>query len=93
MQGLPFLSGATNLMHQMASDDPVPTHGSLAAQVVAVADRYDLSVHGDRAVSVNEALNALAASAQGSQGERIVAALSGAVRAERPVDAGRVTPA
>lgn len=84
LQGLPFLSGATDLMHQMASDDPsdVTSH-TLAAQIVSAADEYDLSVHGPEAISAGDALARVASRLAGAETERVLASLSRAIRADK----------
>lgn len=90
LQDLPFLEGASAVMEQVAyagPDQPAPT---LAAEVVRVADDYDLLLHGD-GIGPSEALERMRTRTFGSDGDRVVAALVRAVRARDDAAAGGST--
>ncbi|WP_404381359.1 HD domain-containing protein [Knoellia locipacati] len=90
LQDLPFLEGASAVMEQVAyagPDVPAPT---LAAEVVRVADDYDLLLHGE-GIGPSEALERLRTRTFGSDGDRVVAALVRAVRARDDASAGGST--
>lgn len=93
LQALPFLSGATDLMHQMASGDPGEELPTLGARLVSAADQFDLSIHGERPLSVTDALALVTEATTGPDAHRIAAALARAVQAANVVDAEAVARA
>lgn len=93
LQALPFLSGATDLMHQMASGDPGEEQPTLGARLVSAADQFDLSIHGERPLSVTDALALVTEATTGPDAHRIAAALARAVQAANVVDAEAVARA
>lgn len=79
LQDLPFLAGASAVMEQVAragADAPAP---SLAADVVRVADDYDLMLHGD-GLRPADAIARLRSRPPGPAGDRVVAALGRVLR-------------
>lgn len=79
IQDLPFLAGASAVMEQVAYAGPSQPAPTLAAEVVRVADTFDLLVHGD-AVGPAEALDLLRSRPSAAGGDRVVAALARTVR-------------
>ncbi|MEO7269401.1 MAG: HD domain-containing phosphohydrolase [Knoellia sp.] len=91
LQDLPFLSGASVVMDDVARADSGTRPPSMAAEIVLVSDRYDLMVHDEKPVSSTEAVARLTALAGGEGKERVTAALARAVRAHE--DLGHEIPA
>lgn len=80
LEDLPFLSGASALMEEVArsrGDDATP---SLAADLVRVADQYDLLRHGERPVETDDVLLRMRTRRGDPQSDRVFEALSRALR-------------
>ncbi|KGN35061.1 hypothetical protein N802_02550 [Knoellia sinensis KCTC 19936] len=78
LQDLPFLAGASDVMQQMArAQSDGSTH--TLADVVKVADDYDLLMRGD-GIGSAEALARLRSRTPGPDGDRVIAALARVVR-------------
>jgi hypothetical protein len=92
LQDLPFLAGASAVMEQVAYATPEQPAPTLAAEVVRVADDYDLMMHREGMVPT-DAMERLRARPMGSDGDRVVAALTRALRAREEAAAGGSTGA
>lgn len=79
LQDLPFLAGASSVMEQVARAGAHGQAFSLAADVVRVADDYDLMLHGD-GLRPADAVARLRSRPPGPDGDRVVAALGRVVR-------------
>ncbi|MFW5472153.1 HD-GYP domain-containing protein [Knoellia sp. CPCC 206450] len=84
LQDLPFLTGASAVLEQVAHAGPHQAAPTLAAEVVRVADDFDLLMHGDGLGSA-EAMELLRSRPTMVEGDRVLAALS---RTQRPHDDG-----
>jgi hypothetical protein len=80
LQDLPFLRGASSLMEEVARVEIEPTRPSLAAELVRVADEYDLLRHGARPFGQDDVLERLRTGRSDAQSERVHQALSRALR-------------
>jgi len=80
LQDLPFLHGASSLMEEVARAEREDSTPSLAADLVRVADEYDLLLHGDRPVAPDDVLVRLRTRRMDPQGARVFQALSRALR-------------
>lgn len=88
LQDLPFLAGASAVMEQVATAGVrAPT---LAADVVRVADDYDLMLHGHDGLGPADAVARLRARPTGGDGDRVVAALARVVRGREESGTGAV---
>lgn len=81
LQDLPFLAGASAVMEQVARAGPHSRAPTLAADVVRVADDYDLMLHGNGALAPAEAVARLRSRTSETGEDRVVAALARALRA------------
>ncbi|WP_146132863.1 HD domain-containing protein [Knoellia remsis] len=79
LRELPFLSGATLVMQEVALGDSATTPRSLGAEIVLAADAYDLLTHGETAVPSTQALASLRVTGR-FRDERILSVLEAAVR-------------
>ena len=80
LQDLPFLRGASSLMEEVARVEIEPATPSLAAELVRVADEYDLLRHGASPVGQDDVIERLRAGRGDPQSERVYQALSRALR-------------
>lgn len=77
LQSLPFLAGASSVMDDVARADTHATILSVAADVVRVADEYDLMLHGDGTIASAEAVSRLGVRQPSSaEPDRVLRALS-----------------
>lgn len=87
LQDLPFLAGASAVMEQVAFADPEQPAPTLAAEVVRVADDFDLLLHSD-GLGAADAMDRLRPRASGGQRDRVIAALAKALRAREEAASG-----
>lgn len=81
LQTLPFLAGASSVMEEVARADSPRTQPSMAADIVRLADEYDLLLHGDEALSSSSALSTLRTrKAWTPSTDRVLGALAHVVR-------------
>lgn len=80
LQDLPFLAGASAVMEQVAYAGPDKDAGTLAAEVVRVADDFDLLLLSE-GMGASDALERLRERPSSVNGERVLAALARALRA------------
>ncbi|CAN7357054.1 HD domain-containing protein [Knoellia sp. LjRoot47] len=80
LQDLPFLAGASAVMEQVAYAAPDVPASTLSAEVVRVADDFDLLLLGED-IGPSEALERLRQRPSSVDGERVLAALGRALRA------------
>lgn len=92
LQDLPFLRGASSLMEEIARADLDDAPPSLAADLVRVADEYDLVRHGAHPVTARDAFEGLRTLREDAQGERVFQALSRALRDQDHADADAEAP-
>lgn len=82
LQNLPFLSGASSVMEEVARAGDGLASGSLAAEIVRAADEYDLSLLGEDSLSPEAAIARVRARrAPSAATERVLEALA---RVSRP---------
>ena len=87
LQDLPFLAGASAVMEQVAYAGPEQPAPTLAAEVVRVADDFDLMLHGE-GLGTAEAMDRLRSRPSGAQGDRVIVALAKALRAREEAASG-----
>lgn len=80
LRELPFLRGASSLMEEVARVEIEHAAPSLAAELVRVADEYDLLRHGARPVETGDAIERLRTGHGDPQSERVFQALARALR-------------
>ena len=85
LQGLPFLRGASAVMEEVARVPDADSRSSIAAQIVRVADEYDLLVHDEKnPVTAPEAVSHLRAHGPVSgERDRVLESLSHVVLQDR----------
>ncbi len=80
LQDLPFLHGASSLMEEVARAERDGSTPSLAADLVRVADEYDLLRHGDRPLAADDVFVRLRTRRGDPPSDRVFQALSRALR-------------
>lgn len=92
LQSLPFLEGASSVMDEVARADTSASPLSLAADIVRVADEYDLALHGDDVITSSVAIAQVGdRRALSVELDRVLAALSRVVRLRDASDEAAVT--
>lgn len=91
LQTLPFLAGASSIMEEVARPEDTGVR-SISAQIVQLADDYDLLIHGGEPLTSTMALARLrAAQSPSVDSERVLGALSRLVRPQGVSRDGSVT--
>lgn len=92
LQDLPFLAGASAVMEEVANAGVPGSELSIAADIVRVADQYDLILDGDESLSSSQAIEFLGdRHTPTTDSVRVLAALSRVVRLRDGSDASAVT--
>lgn len=94
LQSLPFLAGASTVMDEVARAGSSTSQLSLAADIVRIADEYDLLLHGGEAMTSSRAIAQVGALRTLPVGlDRVLGALSRVVRLRDGSDEEAVTTA
>lgn len=92
LQSLPFLAGASSVMDEVARNGSSTSQLSLAADIVRIADEYDLLLHGGDVMTSSRAIAQVGALRELPVGmDRVLGALSRVVRLRDGSDEEAVT--